>query len=248
MKPFSRLTKTIVTLSLAGAMAVLPVTFSARADVTMFPDVGEVPDARVLEEPFMRMTDDFAEADAIGGYTLADKLSPREFAELLKIDYETAKFLYSAYAVKGETYDKLISGIAKYRVPLIDMLLYISDKVDEGYITLEGDQADTLAEARAKMLMGKQQLEGTDFDRMLVYLTLPEAGDETYRFTDTIRDVAQSHYPKGQVYVVGNSTNQYEFEKSFQIDNIVVSVVSILIVLVQIIQWIGDRRARHLTH
>ena len=41
MKPFSRLTKTIVTLSLAGAMAVLPVTFSARADVTMFPDVGE---------------------------------------------------------------------------------------------------------------------------------------------------------------------------------------------------------------
>ena len=82
------------------------------------------------------------------------------------------------------------------------------------------------------MLMGKQQLEGEDYDRMLVYLTLPEAGDETYRFTDVIRETAQEHYPKGQVYVVGNSTNQYEFEKSFQIDNIVVSVVSILIVLV----------------
>ena len=173
-----------------------------------------------------------ANADAIGGYKLADKLSPREFAELLKIDYETAKFLYSAYAVKGETYDKLISGIAKYRVPLIDMLLYISDKADEGYITLEGDQADTLADAKAQMLMGKQQLEGEDYDRMLVYLTLPEAGEETYRFTDTIRRIAQSHYPKGRVYVAGNSTNQYEFEKSFQVDNVVVSVVSILIVLV----------------
>ena len=173
-----------------------------------------------------------ANADAIGGYKLADKLSPREFAELLKIDYETAKFLYSAYAVKGETYDKLISGIAKYRVPLIDMLLYISDKADEGYITLEGDQADTLADAKAQMLMGKQQLEGEDYDRMLVYLTLPEAGEETYRFTDTIRRIAQSHYPKGRVYVAGNSTNQYEFEKSFQVDNVVVSVVSILIVRV----------------
>jgi uncharacterized membrane protein YdfJ with MMPL/SSD domain len=32
--------------------------------------------------------------------------------------------------------------------------------------------------------------------------------------------------------VVGNSTNQYEFEKSFVVDNVVVSVVSILIVLV----------------
>ena len=36
----------------------------------VFPADMEVPDARVLEEPFMRMTDDFAEADAIGGYTV----------------------------------------------------------------------------------------------------------------------------------------------------------------------------------
>ena len=172
-----------------------------------------------------------ADADAIGGYKLADKLSPREFSELLKIDYETAKFIYSAYAVKGEAYDKLISGISKYRVPLIDMLLYLGNKVDEGYVTLDKDQADSLSDAQALMLMGKQQLEGEDFDRMLVYLTLPEAGEETYRFTDTIREIAQSHYPKGKVYVAGNSTNQYEFEKSFKVDNIVVSVVSILIVL-----------------
>ena len=172
-----------------------------------------------------------ADADAIGGYKLADKLSPREFSELLKIDYETAKFIYSAYAVKGEAYDKLISGISKYRVPLIDMLLYLGNKVDEGYVTLDKDQADSLSDARALMLMGKQQLEGEDFDRMLVYLTLPEAGEETYRFTDTIREIAQSHYPKGKVYVAGNSTNQYEFENSFKVDNIVVSVVSILIVL-----------------
>ena len=80
--------------------------------------------------------------------------------------------------------------------------------------------------------MGKRQLEGSAYDRMLVYLTLPEAGDETYRFTDTIRETAQRNYPDGKVYVVGNSTNQYEFEKSFQVDNVVVSVVSILIVLV----------------
>ena len=41
MKPYAEFAKTILTLSLAGVMAVLPVTFSARADVTMFPDVGE---------------------------------------------------------------------------------------------------------------------------------------------------------------------------------------------------------------
>ena len=172
-----------------------------------------------------------ANSDAIGGYKLADKLSPREFSELMKLDYETAEFLYSAYAVHNTAYDKLISGISKYRVPLIDMLLYVSEKADDGYFALDPDQADTLSDARALMLMGKQQLEGDDYDRMLVYLTLPEAGEETYRFTDVIRRTAQEHYPKKTVYVVGNSTNQYEFEKSFRVDNVVVSVVSILIVL-----------------
>ena len=173
-----------------------------------------------------------ASIDAMGGYKLADKLSPREFAELLKLDYETAQLLYSVYAMQNTSYDKLVSGIANYRVPLIDMLLYVTEKVDEGYISLEGEQADTLAEARTQLLMGKRQLEGEDYDRMLVYLTLPESGDETFRFTDTVRQTAQRHYPRQNVYVVGNSTNQYEFKKSFEVDNVVVSVVSILIVLV----------------
>ncbi|MER2149989.1 MAG: MMPL family transporter [Candidatus Limivicinus sp.] len=173
-----------------------------------------------------------AAIDAMGGYKLADKLSPREFAELLKLDYETAQLLYSVYAIQNTSYDKLVSGIANYRVPLIDMLLYVTEKVDEGYVTLEGEQAEALAEAKTQLLMGKRQLEGEDYDRMLVYLTLPESGDETFRFTDTVRETAQRHYPKQNVYVVGNSTNQYEFQKSFVVDNVVVSVVSILIVLV----------------
>ena len=212
-------------------------TFSSRAMVALVIPGGDYSE----EESLIRDLESYeqidsvtaiADIDAIGGYKLADKLSPRQFAERLKLDYETAELAYVAYAVQGGNYDKLLSGISKYNVPLIDMLLYISEKVDDGYISLDGEQADTLSDAKAQMIMGKQQLEGEDYDRMLVFLTLPEAGDETYRFTDTLRRVAQEHYPKGNVYVVGNSTNQYEFEKSFQIDNIVVSVVSILIVLV----------------
>ena len=67
---------------------------------------------------------------------------------------------------------------------------------------------------------------------MLLYLTLPISGDETYAFTDTIRDVAKTYYPDGKVLVAGDSTNEYDFEKSFSRDNTVVSIVSILIVLV----------------
>ena len=211
-------------------------TFSHRAMVAVVIPGGDYSEEQSLIRDYegysqIDSVTSIANADAIGGYKLADKLSPRQFAELMKLDYETVELLYAAYAVHGQSYDKLISGISKYNVPLVDMLLFVVDMVDEGYVTLDADQSQTLNDAKAQMIMGKQQLEGADFDRMLVYLTLPEAGDETYRFTDTIRDVAQSHYPKGQVYVVGNSTNQYEFEKSFQVDNVVVNVVSILIVL-----------------
>ena len=69
---------------------------------------------------------------------------------------------------------------------------------------------------------------------MLVYLTLPESGDKTYEFLDKIHEIADKYYPDDtdDIYVVGNSTNEYDFKKSFAEDNVVVSVLSILIVLV----------------
>lgn len=67
---------------------------------------------------------------------------------------------------------------------------------------------------------------------MLVYLNLPVSGDETYQFTDLMHEIAEKYYPDGPVYIAGNSTNEYDFEKSFAVDNTVVSIVSVLIVLV----------------
>ena len=170
--------------------------------------------------------------EALDGYTLTDKLTPRQFAELADIDYELSQLVYTAYATENEEYGKLVSGIANYGVPLIDIFLFVVDRVDEGYVTLSDEQTDMLESAAEQMRNAKLQLEGEDFDRMLIYLDLPESGDETYAFTDLIKDIAQEQYPDGSIYVVGNSTNAYEFKKSFARDNVVVSLMSILIVLV----------------
>ena len=170
--------------------------------------------------------------EAMDGYTLADKLTPRQFAELADIDYELAQLVYTAYATEHEEYGKLVSGVANYGVPLIDMFLYVCDYIDQGFVTLSDEQTELLDGAAEQMRNGKLQLQGEDFSRMLVYLNLPESGDETYAFTDTIVEIAQEQYPDGRVYVVGNSTNAYEFKKSFARDNVVVSLMSILIVLV----------------
>jgi predicted RND superfamily exporter protein len=182
--------------------------------------------------PEVNNTMGLSNIEALDGYTLTDKLTPRQFAELADIDYELAVLVYSAYATEKGDYSKLIGGISTYGVPLIDIFLYVCDYIDQGYVTLSDEQTKMLKDAAVKMRNGKLQLQGEDFSRMLIYLNLPVTGDETYAFTDRIMQVAQEHYPDGKVYVVGESTNAYEFKKSFARDNITVSVMSILIVLI----------------
>lgn len=173
-----------------------------------------------------------ANVEAMDGYTLADQLTPREFAELTELDYEAAKVVYAAYAAEQEEYGQILGNLDGYEVPLIDMFLFVCNQVDSGIVTLDEEQTDMLNEAYTQMTAAKKQLQGTDYSRMLVYLTLPESGDETYQFLDTVQETAQKYYPDEAVYVAGNSTTEYDFQKAFARDNLVVSVVSILIVLV----------------
>ena len=192
-------------------------------------------EAKLLEElesyDEIDYTMGLANVEAMDGYMLADALTPRQFSELSGLDYEVAQLVYAAYAAEDEDYSKLMGNIASYKVPLIDMFLFVCDQVDEGYVTLDAEQTDMLMDAKAQMQSAKAQLSGEDYSRMLLYLTLPESGDETYSFIDTIRSIAQEYYPDGNVYVAGNSTNEYDFKKSFATDNMVVSIVSLLIVL-----------------
>lgn len=169
--------------------------------------------------------------EAMDGYMLTDKLSARQFSELLELDYEVAELLYMAYAVNDENYAKLVSGISTYSVPLIDMIMFLYEEVEEGYVTLEDDLMDTLESAYQQMNIAKEQLQGEEYSRMLIYLNLPEEGDETFAFLDEMHEMARKYYEEGTILVVGESTSQYDLCKTFSRDNTVVNVVSILAVL-----------------
>lgn len=169
--------------------------------------------------------------EAMDGYMLTDKLTAREFSELLDLDYEEAQLLYTAYAVNDENYAKLVNGLSSYSIPLIDIIMFLYDEVEEGYVSLDDDMYDTLKDAHDQMKIAQDQLQGEDYSRMLVYLNLPQEGDETFAFLDEMHKVAGSYYPDGNVIIVGEPTSQYDLNKTFDRDNIVVSVGSILIVL-----------------
>ncbi|MCR5178089.1 MAG: MMPL family transporter [Lachnospiraceae bacterium] len=175
-----------------------------------------------------------ANSEAMGGYMLTDALNPRQFSEIVSMDYEVIELLFSAYAAEQGAYGRIIGGISSYRVPLMDMLMFIVEKVDEGYVNLDEDVYSTLKDAYKKISDGRKQLEGENFDRILVYLNLPQESDETFEFIDEMHRIAASAYEDedSEVYVVGESTSQKDLRSSFETDNIIVSVVSVLFVLV----------------
>lgn len=170
--------------------------------------------------------------EAMDGYMLADKLTPRQFAELADLDYEAAQLVYAVYAAQNEQYGEIIGNVSSYSVPLLDMMLFVCEQLDKGIVSLDAEQTERLQAAKTQMESAKNQLQGEHFNRVLVYLNLPEGGEETYAFLDTMREIARSYYPEGELYVVGDSSVEQDFKLSFAKDNLVVSVVSILIVLV----------------
>ena len=193
-------------------------------------------EARVLEEltayEEVSSAMGLANVQAMGGYVLSDSLSPREFAELADLDYELAQLVYAAYATEQENYEKIITSLAAYEIPLIDIFLFVCEQVDSGLVTLDEAQMSMLSAAQTQMQSAKAQLQGEDYSRMLVYLNIPEGGEQMYAFLDTMRETAQKYYPEGDVYVAGNATSEYDFQKTFSRDNIVISVLTLLIVLV----------------
>ena len=98
--------------------------------------------------------------EAMDGYTLADKLTPRQFAELAGLDYEAAQVVYAAYAANNGDYGQLVGHLSTYKVPLLDMFLFVCDQIDAGVVTLSDDQTAALKDAQTQMLSAKEPAAG----------------------------------------------------------------------------------------
>jgi len=172
-----------------------------------------------------------ANIEAMDGYTLIERLTPREFSELADLDYELARVLYGLYAVRNENFGKVVSGLDSYSVPLIDMFEFLNEQVQQGYIPLDAELKETLDAAYKQMNEARQQLQGKSYSRMMISLDLPKEGDETFAFLDTIHEIAGKYY-SSDVYLGGDSMVYYDLALSFDYDNTLVSILSVLFVIV----------------
>lgn len=165
-------------------------------------------------------------------YVLTDKLSPRQFSELVGIDREVVEVLYMAYAYNQEQYGPVVTGIDDYDVPIIDMFLFLYDQYKEGYVTLDSNLDEKLTTLYDTLHDAQLQLQGSDYSRLVLNISLPVEGQETYDALEEIRGIAAQYYSKDSVILVGNSTSDHDLESSFASDNIIISVLTALFVMI----------------
>ena len=171
-----------------------------------------------------------ANQEAMDGYMLTDALTPRQFSELANMDYEVASLLYSAYAVNDSQYGEFVNGLSNYKVPLYDMFMFVKDEMRKGNVTFSGDTQETLDDLFDQLDKAQIQLQSDRYSRLVAYLDLPEESDETFEFLDEAHAIIAKYY-SSDYYVVGNSTSAKDLSSTFGEDNMLISVLSALFVI-----------------
>ena len=187
--------------------------------------------SELADRPEVKSTMGLAGIEALDGYKLTDALTPRQLSELMDMDYEVIQLLYAAYASEQSQYGEILSGLDEYAVPLFDMFVYLKDMLETNNISLTGDGMEDLGDMLAQLETAQSQLKNEKYSRMVVYLNLPEESEETYAFLTTIRSIIGQYY-EGDYYVVGNSTSCRDLSSFFATDNLMISLLSMLFVII----------------
>ena len=191
-------------------------------------------EGKILEElencPEVKSTMGLANIEAMDGYMLTDAVTPRQLAEMAGLDYEVAKALYGAYAIDHDQYGEFVNGLGNYKVPIYDMFRFLEQEMHDGNVTLSGDVQDTLDDLFAQLDKAQVQLQAENYSRMVAYLSVPEESSETFAFLDKMHDIVYKYYPE-DAYIVGNTTSAMDLSSSFGEDNLLISVLSALFVI-----------------
>lgn len=186
---------------------------------------------RVSQLPQVTQATGLANIEVEDGRMLTDEMTPRQFSELAGVDIELARLLYQAYGLSVEEYGAIFQDPDDYAVPLIDVFEFLLEQKDKGVVSLTGEQEDKVNDLQEQLDVGLEQLRGENWSRLVFVADVPTEGEETYALLDQIRSIAREYYGE-DVILVGNSTNAFDLASSFSGDNLKISILTALFVMV----------------
>lgn len=210
-------------------------TFGKKNTIAMLVPRGDYQKEKLILErvsnlPQVTQVTGLANIQVEEGRMLTDDISPRQFAELAGVDVELARLLFQAYGLSVEEYGAIFQNPDDYSVPLLDIFQFLLEQKDKGVVNLTGDQAKQVEDLQEQLDIGLKQLQGEHWSRMVFVADVPTEGDDTYALLDEIRSIGRDYYD--DVVLVGNSTNAFDLASSFSGDNLKISVLTALFVMV----------------
>ena len=163
-----------------------------------------------------------------GEYVLTESLKPRELAEIADVDIDLVKLVYRFYALKNEQYGAFINSIDSYKVPIINMVDFLYDQIENGGVEIDEDITENIEDIHKSITDARKQLESEKYSRFLVVWDRELEGKATFAAIDEVEGIAKNYY--NEVYVVGDSSSNYEISKSFGTDNLRISIITALLV------------------
>ena len=163
-----------------------------------------------------------------GEYVLTDSLNPRELAEVADVDVDLVKAAYRFYALKNEQYGAFMKSIDSYKIPIINMVDFLYDQIEEGGLDIDEDTISDIEDIHKSITDARKQLESEKYSRILLIWDKSLEGEDTFSNIDNVRETVKKYYD--EAYVVGDSSSDYDISKSFGGDNLRISIVTALLV------------------
>ena len=176
-------------------------------------------------------------------YFLTEKISFRQFSELLAADETMADAVYSAYAFFSQ--DSAEGGIREvavykanrniYTVSLLDLCdcAFDNDDFISAYLSDDPDALDTYNDLKEIIQDAEAQLLGKNYSRLVFEMDSKSESAETFAFISQLLDEVKPMYP--EIIFAGNSMSSYDLNESFSGDNLKVTLLTIVFVFVILI-------------
>ncbi len=173
-------------------------------------------------------------------YYLTEKLTYKQFSELLAIDDSLGDTVFTAYTfLSKETMDDGIRETALYeankniyKVSLLELCdcAFDNDDFISAYLSGNEDAIDSYNEIRDTIQDAERQLIGKNYCRLLFEIDGEEESQETFNLIKTLLNDIKTKYP--ETIFAGSAMSAYDLGQSFSTDNTKVSLFSIIAVFI----------------
>lgn len=165
-----------------------------------------------------------------GEHYLTDTFSVDDVVSYLGVEREKIELLFKAYAFeKMQDLSAFGSEVTKLKIPLVDLALYLFDKIDDGAVILTEEQSRLLGPLRSQLEYGTDQLKGENHDRMVLSSSFDSEDEKALSLVDRIKSTAVKAFGEDSL-VIGDVTSARDLRDAYKSDSVLIALLTIAFV------------------